>query len=287
MSIFSERYGYVAPRDALIREQITREIQNAICSAFDLLAKELNEVDDDVDRYCKSYSNLELAIWTLFENQRSSHFYIFGGHKVVATEYLESNVEWYKKLDMVEFALDRMDKAFTDVSRRRVLRKFVQYLNDRFKILGFAYRIIDNIVVEITSESEIVEIEQSLNAEESISEHISSALSHLSNKTSPDYRNSIKESISAVEFICRKITGRSTLGESLKELDNRGVVIPQMLITAFEKMYVYTNDKTTGIRHALMDSSNSPTFDEAKFMLVACSAFVNYINSKYCSLNSK
>ena len=41
-----------------------------------------------------------------------------------------------------------------------------------------------------------------------------------------------------------------------------------MLKTAFEKLYVYTNDKATGIRHALMDETDAPSFDEAKIMLV-------------------
>lgn len=30
----------------------------------------------------------------------------------------------------------------------------------------------------------------------------------------------------------------------------------------------------------LMDEKDAPGFDEAKFMLVACSAFVNYIKAK-------
>ena len=53
-----------------------------------------------------------------------------------------------------------------------------------------------------------------------------------------------------------------------------------MLQVAFEKLYAYTNNKTTGIRHALMEDTESPGFDEAKFMLVACSAFVNYLRGK-------
>lgn len=115
---------------------------------------------------------------------------------------------------------------------------------------------------------------------DAVSKHISTALSLLSQKPEPDYRNSIKESISAVECICRKITKKNTLGDALKELDRSGIILPQMLKASFEKLYVYTNDKATGIRHALMDERDSPNFEEAKFMLVACSAFVNYIRAK-------
>ena len=53
-----------------------------------------------------------------------------------------------------------------------------------------------------------------------------------------------------------------------------------MLQISFEKLYAYTNDKRTGIRHALIENTEVPSFEEAKFMIVACSAFVNYIEGK-------
>jgi hypothetical protein len=90
----------------------------------------------------------------------------------------------------------------------------------------------------------------------------------------------LKESISAVEALCREITGESTLGDALRVWEKKGVKIPTFLKSGIEKLYTYTNDKRTGIRHSLMDDTESPTFDEAKFMLVTCSAFVNYIQGK-------
>ena len=110
-----------------------------------------------------------------------------------------------------------------------------------------------------------------------VNTHIKAALLKLSDKKNPDYRNSIKESISAVEAICRKVTGKGTLGESLKELESSGIVLNDQLKAGIEKLYVYTNQKGTGIRHALMENGNAITFHEAKFMLVACSAFINFL----------
>ena len=80
--------------------------------------------------------------------------------------------------------------------------------------------------------------------------------------------------------MCRKITDENTLGKSLNKLEKNGIKIPSMLKSAFEKLYVYTNDESTGIRHALMDDSDMPGFDEAKFMVVSCCAFINYIQGK-------
>jgi hypothetical protein len=50
------------------------------------------------------------------------------------------------------------------------------------------------------------------------------------------------------------------------------------LSKAFESLYGYTSD-ANGIRHALMDASTLG-FADAKFMLVCCSAFVNFLVAK-------
>lgn len=281
MALFSERYGYVKPRDVLIKERITEEISNAICTAFDRLGDAFNYIDVNSYRnHDASYAALELAIWVHFENKRQNDFYEYRGRKVVATEYVKSGSVWYKVLDMLEFSIKWMNNNFNDRARHEEFCKFVNYLNRRFTELGFAYRIVDCEIIEITSEEEIVAIEQALTIGDSVSNHISTALRLLSQRPEGDFRNSIKESISAVEFVCREITGKTTLGDSLKELEKKGVVLSPMLKVAFEKLYVYTNDKATGIRHALMDEKDAPGYDEAKFMLVACSSFVNYIMSK-------
>lgn len=44
MKLFSERYGYTKPSDVIIREKITPEIQNAICSCYDKLKNRLNKI---------------------------------------------------------------------------------------------------------------------------------------------------------------------------------------------------------------------------------------------------
>ena len=112
--------------------------------------------------------------------------------------------------------------------------------------------------------------------------HLNKALELYAQRPVGDYRNSIKESISAVEAYCREITDENTLGDALKKLNSKGVLIPPMLKVAFEKLYAYTNQPDTGIRHALMDEDGTytPALEEALFMLVSCSSFINYLNKK-------
>ena len=50
------------------------------------------------------------------------------------------------------------------------------------------------------------------------------------------------------------------------------------LKTAFNKLYGYTNDEQ-GIRHSLLEK-DTVDFEDAKFMLVSCSAFINYLTIK-------
>lgn len=153
-------------------------------------------------------------------------------------------------------------------------------MNKEFKRHNFAYRLVNGKIVEITSDNEIKSIEEAINTTKSNARtHLQNALEKLS-PSNYDYRNSIKESISAVEYICREITGESTLDKALKKLESKGVVFNSQMKKGLENLYYYTNDGSTGIRHALMDDKNAPTADEAIFMLVSCSAFVNYLMKK-------
>jgi len=64
----------------------------------------------------------------------------------------------------------------------------------------------------------------------------------------------------------------------LKKLEDKGIELHPALKSSFSSLYGYTND-ADGIRHALLEESTLD-FDDAKFMLVSCSAFVNYLAAK-------
>ena len=280
---FSERYGYVKPAEVLKRGGLNEEAITALCNCYDHLAKWLNQYDvNNGNHYDESYTSLEETTWCFFMNQRRQDFYRDRGHMVAATQFLQdSNNEWYTKFDLIEFSIRVLRKNIgRDVDLQRIFISFVKILNATFKRLDYGYRVVDDQIVEITDEQEIMAIEEAENQSSTIRTHLSEAMKLLSNRQGPDYRNSIKESISAVEALCREITGESTLGEALKVLEKNGIKIPTFLKAGIEKLYIYTNDKRTGIRHAMMEDTEAPTFEEAKFMLVSCSAFVNYIQGK-------
>ena len=156
-------------------------------------------------------------------------------------------------------------------------------INELFQREYVGYRFIDGEITPISDDIEVAEIEKSLDIEfQGCKSHIRKALGFLSDRENPDYKNSIKESISAVESICQIIAqnSKATLGEALKKLEEHGVKIHEAMKKSFSSLYGYTSDEG-GIRHCEGMFESNVTFEEAKFMLVSCSAFVNYLISEY------
>ena len=153
--------------------------------------------------------------------------------------------------------------------------------NELFQREYVGYRFINKQISPISDDVEISTIEETLaNEYDAVTSHFQKAHSLLADREHPDYENSIKESISGVEAICEIITGvrgkDATLGNMLKKLEQNGIVIHSAMKSAFQILYGYTSD-ANGIRHAGDIGGKASTFEEAKFMLVSCCAFVNYL----------
>lgn len=143
------------------------------------------------------------------------------------------------------------------------------------------YRFINSQLVPITNKEELAEIEKvNINSNKlgltGVSKHMKQALTHYSNRENPDYRNCIKECISAIEAICRVIVDDKSapLGKALSKL-KKNTNFNEALIRGFEKIYGFTNGDS-GIRHAL-DSEDGVREEDARYFLISSSAFINYL----------
>ena len=147
-----------------------------------------------------------------------------------------------------------------------------------------------NFVAEYYQDNDLEndKITVNYNGEDYVCDHVFTVLNEQRGVDNPDYKNSIKESISAVESVCQIITGdkKATLGEAIKLLDRNGIKIHPALQEAFKKIYGYTSDEG-GIRHAEGMFESNVTFDDAKYMLASCCAFVNYLMPKYDDIKRK
>ncbi|WP_047450805.1 AbiJ-NTD4 domain-containing protein [Alistipes sp. ZOR0009] len=273
---FSDRIGKTEIKTDLLREGLSPEMDNAL---WTLIHDFILDSKSNDPRYGEKYSALTTFyrnLWIHFFKRpidnMPRHYSQVDGYeaKKILREWFYK-AYWYDRLNLVEFCFEDEDKRFQDIC------------NNFFKREFSAYRFVDGVIVEVNSQEEIIEIENALNQSDKfkpVKTHLSTALNLLSDKKKPDYRNSVKESISAVESLCKIIitNNSTTLGQALKEIEKKHN-IPGSLKTAFSALYGYTSDEG-GIRHALLEGDSNVDLEEARFMLVACSAFVNYLISK-------
>lgn len=200
------------------------------------------------------------------------------------------SAEWFEVFDLIEFCLQRLKPERDNLSRvardRRTLPPqalFEDRCNQVLEKENLAYTIVEGLVTPITSKQEIEEIETALRVPYGpAKEHIRKALVLFSNRQNPDYKNSINESIQAVESIAKEVTGDSnaTLGKLTKRLQKR-LNLHSVFVEGLNKLYGFTSDVTRhGNASRKSDKHPKPDQATARFMLVLCSAFVNYIISQ-------
>lgn len=276
MAFFSERNGFIDVSKTFIKNEVPEAVANAMCSSFEEVCNILNKYGKYDSVKGSPSKRFELYICTHFLNKRKSQL---SSYKASIESFVVSTTsEWYKKLDFIEFVLENLRET-----SKSAYDFFVKDLNWQFSRLNYGYIIVADKVVERITDNEIKSIETAINnGTSSAGEHFAHALELYSQRPEGDYANSIKESISAVECVCRGRTEVKTLGDALDTFEKKGIHIHPRLKAAFEQMYAYTNQPDTGIRHAMMDNvgTYAPGPEEALFFLITSSAFVNYINSK-------
>lgn len=199
------------------------------------------------------------------------------------TEFEEINkviadATYNEVLDIIWYSCDWIVKNY-----EKDAELVYKIMNILFEQEFVGYRFVQGKIIAITNKVEIDEIEQACNSPfKGCQSHLEKAVDFLSDRDKKDYKNCIKESISAVESVCQIITENdtATLGTALKKLKEHGLQIHPALESAFGKLYGYTSDEG-GIRHCEGLFVSNVSFEEAKFMLVSCSAFVNYLISEY------
>lgn len=275
MKSFSERKGIKPPRQTVQTDGMTDELRNSLWNALHLMVWESNDF---------MHSRMSLPKMDAFSAQlwfryfkkpideRPSYAYSDRSERTlqIIRDYFFA-AAWNEIYDFLEFVVD----AFKQEKPR-----LAEFINRVLTSEMSAYRFIDGKLVDITNEQEREMLEEALADTRfaGVTAHLVQALALLADRKRPDYRNSIKESVSAVEAIARVVSGneKATLGEALKVLEKDGKLHPA-LKDGFSKIYGYTNDEH-GIRHAMLDVPELTQAD-AKYFLLSCTSFVNYLKS--------
>lgn len=272
MTSFSKRYGYVPLKNAFQRESVDNELRTMLWNVLNLFIwRYYEEGNQRFSKITQDIDNLVARLWLHFFNRDIDALPSFisapyekGAYDQLKMFFMEC--VWYQVYDFIE-AIAKDDGNLISEEGREAINSVLERQNA-------AYRLVNNQFVEITDKNEIQAIELALSSSETpVQTHLNTALRMLSDKEAPDYRNSVKESISAVEAACRLITAdeSATLGAALKRISS----LHPAMSKAFSQLYGYSSD-APGIRHALANQ-DIVSYADAKFMLVACSAFISYL----------
>ena len=272
MKLFSQRIGAAEAPTTIQLEGVSDPLRNSIWNYIHALFQEG-----------------ESGWWHIAEHSAQFFFKVpvdelqpYNYHRMEWIKHRLYAMAWYEINDFVEFVADWYERSFSYPKLRKAQIQAV--FNHIFESELSGYRFIAGELAPISNPAEVSEIEDALSTASKhgltgAHAHISTALQLLAKRPEPDYRNSIKESISAVEAIAKQLGSPNSQGlaDALNELSKK-VSLHGGFRAGLLSLYGYTSDEG-GIRHAMLEESNVG-FDESKYMVVACSAFVNYLAAK-------
>ena len=278
MKSFSQRAGLKPIRTLIQKEAADEPLRNALWNCLTVFY--WNRSTKDIRSLGDPLESLFIRFWVNFYQKRIDEIENYAPNLVhkIKNDFLKS--AWNEMFDILEFVPNNYkEDEYRGGSNNQVNRDFSYSINKVLKQHLSAYRFVDTLITEISSEEEISTIEEAVTStliSDPVQTHLKRALELFADRAKPDYRNSIKESISAIEAFSAILTNNSkaTLGQALKEIEKKHE-LHSALKSAFSSLYGYTSDEN-GIRHFLLEESTLKQ-EDAKFMLVACSAFVNYL----------
>ena len=182
------------------------------------------------------------------------------------------NSEWFEVYDFLEFVA-----GYYKEFRPGLVKSLNSILEREFS----GYRFVSGRLVDITNAQELEMLATALKDSQfaGVDAHLQQALDLYAKRDDPDYRNSIKESISAVESMAKIISGKpkADLSDALKEMEKKKS-LHAALKEGFIKLYGYTSN-ADGIRHSMMGKPNLDAAD-ARYFLLSCTSFINYLKAQ-------
>ena len=250
MATFSERYEYKPVRAALGQyESMDEGLRVAI---WNFLYNNYMHGD-----YSDTTENILLNVigqpLDLVEHTRID---------IVKLRQWYAKIPWNEVYDLLEFCIKYPSQRAPQLASKE------EGVNDILSREGSAYRVVDGLITPISDLQEAIEVEEGANS----SKHIRKAIELMANRNNPDYENVIKESISAVEYEVREAKGE----EIVRGLEK--LALHPQLAQAWKNMYHWASQEP-GVRHANTEESKVG-MAEARYVLIAASAFVNYLKLK-------
>jgi len=271
MAGFAERMGYRETRSLVQSDELDEDTRTALWNAAEAIKRAA-----DTTLSASVQGQMLRSIWQQEWHQAADEYP--GASNVWRRIKVDiTGEEWFNTLDLIEALIGYVSRL-QDARAGSLVENATAAFNKVFEQYLVGYRFIESKITPIDSAVSIDAVATALSDTEDLAgahKHLEQALDLLSDRQTPDYPNSVKESISAVEAVCKTFTTEGTLGAALKKLEAAGVTIHPALKGAWSQMYGWTSD-ADGIRHGGIDPAE---VDQAlaKYMLVTCSAFVSHL----------
>lgn len=276
MTTFAERMGFRQARKLIQKDELDEQTRIALWNDVVVLKEVFDEIINRRYSSDETEDRLLESVWANFYN-RASDEKPHNTHVWAAIKSTIIDDNWYDSLSIIEFLMERLELRSSE-SFQNIHTSAIEAINRTFEKNLVGYRFIDTHITPIDTDAELDAIQSALDETDHLAgvrHSLQRAVELFADRKQPDYPNSIKESISAVEAIVKKITGKGTLGEGIKKLESSGLKIHPALKDAWLKMYGWTSD-ADGIRHAGIEAADANQA-LAKYALISCSAFISYL----------
>lgn len=262
---FSERMGFVLPKPVQI-DDLDNDARTALYNLFMRVSKKETQ-DNPTHQYWIFVGTKFLKIEENELFEETAYLHVIHSYKMQANiRNLFFDYEWYNIFNLIEFI-----SSFSST-----INCSLKSINSVLEQEKIGYKFVGGKFIPIQTQEEQETIENALQIPyENARNHIEKSITLFSARPNPDYANSIKESICAVESICKELTGETKFADAVRKLN---IPMHQAFREATIKLYGFTSDEE-GIRHAATGEPLQINQATARYMLNVCSAMVNYITA--------
>lgn len=216
--------------------------------------------------------NFIMFLWTEFFGKQLDHKPSSWDDYVKFVRNFFSNSKFYDVYDFIEFCANE----YKDEDK-------IEYFKTRCNLVlekeRAAYRFVGDFLTHVTSDTECDEIENALNSPELVSKHLNEALRLYADRQEPDYRLSVKESLTAVEGMVSVLCGKPTALASLEKIPNQFDfnLFQSVLVTSSLRMLKEISISINSMESTLHDKVES---EDALIVLVTSSTMINFLKGK-------
>ena len=188
MTLFSHRQGY-KPTKLIQVESMDTDLRNSLWNLLHGIYWTRGHLGYRLDFPSnKELGTLCIALWLRYFKWPIDDMPVLWNSNFTRIKEYFLSCEWNEAYDFIEFVADN----HPDTGKNR---EFMSHCNVVLEREVSGYRFVGGIISPVTSEEELREIEEALDRKQSpemVVTHLRTALNMLSDRESPDYRNSIK-----------------------------------------------------------------------------------------------